>query len=126
MKIPEIDLELTTGTLGGRFTTIEGIITQVKEEIGSKCLGDSATEERKTSFKSFIDKIDKILNLEICPFTIILDDPLANSHLQNLFAPEPDPNLTIEDYERSYDQNEDYGLNDIMTENYEAKENEGQ
>ena len=45
--------------------------------------------------------------------TIILDDPLANSYLQNLYAPDPDPNLTIEEYERTFDQNEDLGLNDM-------------
>jgi zinc finger protein len=29
MSIPEIDLELQQGTLGGRFTTVEGILQQV-------------------------------------------------------------------------------------------------
>lgn len=53
------------------------------------------------------------------PFTLILDDPLANSYIQNLYAPDDDPNLTIEDYERTHDQNEDLGLNDIKTEGYE-------
>lgn len=53
------------------------------------------------------------------PFTIILDDPLANSYLQNLYAPDPDPNMTIETYERTWDQNEELGLNDIKVEGYE-------
>jgi zinc finger protein len=58
------------------------------------------------------------LKLEINPFTLILDDPLANSYLQNLYAPDPDPNMLIEEYQRTWDQNEAFGLNDIVLENY--------
>lgn len=57
------------------------------------------------------------------PCTLILDDPLANSHVQNLFAPDVDPNLTIEDYERTFEQNEDFGLNDMVVDNYETQGN---
>lgn len=53
------------------------------------------------------------------PFTLILDDPLANSYLQNLYAPDPDPNMTIELYDRTWEQNEELGLNDMKVENYE-------
>jgi zinc finger protein len=56
------------------------------------------------------------------PFTLIIDDPLANSYLQNLYAPDPDPNMTIETYDRSFDQNEELGLNDIKVEGYEDEE----
>ena len=31
MKIPELDLELAGGTLGGMVTTVEGLVTQIKE-----------------------------------------------------------------------------------------------
>lgn len=54
------------------------------------------------------------------PFTLILDDPLANSYLQNLYAPDPDPNMEIVAYDRSWDQNEELGLNDIKVEGYSA------
>jgi len=53
------------------------------------------------------------------PFTIILDDPLANSYIQSLYAPDPDPNMTTETYERTFEQNEELGLNDITVEGYE-------
>lgn len=33
-----------------------------------------------------------------------------------MYAPEPDPELTLEDYERTFDQNEDLGLNDMNVE----------
>jgi zinc finger protein len=41
--IPEIKLDLQSGTLGGRFTTLEGILTQVYDELSGKVfLGDSS------------------------------------------------------------------------------------
>jgi hypothetical protein len=38
--------------------------------------------------------------------------------LQNVYAPEDDPMMTVEEYERSYEQNEELGLNDMKTEEY--------
>lgn len=52
------------------------------------------------------------------PFTLIIDDPVSNSYLQNLYAPDPDPNMTIEEYDRTFDQNEELGLNDMVLEGY--------
>ena len=37
---------------------------------------------------------------------------------QNLYAPDPDPEMTIEKYERTFEQNEELGINDMKTENY--------
>ena len=56
MIIPEIDLELTHGTLGGRFTTLEGILDQVYEELSDKVFasGDSSVEADKTKFENFL------------------------------------------------------------------------
>jgi len=52
-------------------------------------------------------------------FTLVLDDPLANSYIQNPCAPDPDPKMKIEMYERTWQQNEDLGLNDMKVENYQ-------
>lgn len=49
---------------------------------------------------------------------MILDDPLANSYVQNLYAPDPDPNMEIVTYERTWQQNEELGLNDMKVDNY--------
>jgi zinc finger protein len=38
-----------------------------------------------------------------------------------LYAPDPDPGLTEERYERTFDQNEMLGLNDMKTEDYGEK-----
>lgn len=51
--------------------------------------------------------------------TIILDDPAGNSYVQALTDDGSlDDRLTIEHYTRSFEQNEELGLNDIKTENY--------
>lgn len=40
----------------------------------------------------------------------IVDDPSGNSFVENKLAPKADPNLTVEYYERSEDQNKQLGL----------------
>ena len=68
MTIPEIELELTHGTLGGRFTSVEGILDQVYEELSDKVFasGDSSIEGDKMKFEKFLSELkavseDKIL-----------------------------------------------------------------
>ncbi|KAI8821923.1 ZPR1 zinc-finger domain-containing protein [Chytriomyces cf. hyalinus JEL632] len=121
LEIPEIELHLTTGTLGGRFTTVEGLLAQVYDEIKKTASpfasGDSGQEQRKQAFETFLAKLQKAIKVEM-PYTLILDDPLGNSYLQNIYAPDPDPDMTIETYERDYEQNEAFGLNDLVLENY--------
>lgn len=86
LSIPEIDLELTPGTLGGRFTTVEGLLRQVQDELSTSApfvRGDSATDDSKSNYEKFLNQLEKVLNLEISPISIILDDPLANSVSKN-------------------------------------------
>ncbi|KAJ3914578.1 ZPR1 zinc-finger domain-containing protein [Lentinula edodes] len=125
LSIPEIDLVLTHGTLGGRFTTLEGILEQVYEELSDKIFsGDSASNtpeamQERVRFEKFLGDLKEIKSAAR-PFTLILDDPLANSYIQNLYAPDPDPAMTVESYERTWDQNEELGLNDMKVEGYES------
>ncbi|KAH9935888.1 zf-ZPR1-domain-containing protein [Epithele typhae] len=118
LSIPDIELVLQAGTLGGRFTTLEGILDQVYEELSEKVFASGDAVDDGHAFENFLKKLKAVKNAEH-PFTLILDDPLANSHLQNLYAPDPDPNMTIEMYDRTWDQNEELGLNDMKVENYE-------
>ncbi|CAE6418074.1 unnamed protein product [Rhizoctonia solani] len=120
LEIPEIDLVLQPGTLGGRFTTLEGLLTQVYEELGEKVFvhGDAgSTKDDKSAFETFLANLKEVTQAKR-PFTVILDDPLANSYLQNLYAPDPDPAMTIESYQRAWEQNEELGLNDMVVEGY--------
>jgi len=120
LSIPEISLELHSGTLGGRFTTIEGILDQVYDELNEKVLMTGDSVEPDSAFTKFLAQLKQVKTVEV-PFTLILDDPLANSFVQNLYAPDPDPNMTVEVYDRTFDQNEELGLNDIKVEGYSAE-----
>jgi zinc finger protein len=52
-------------------------------------------------------------------FTVILEDPLASSYIQSFTAPEPDPQIKVEDYDRTAEEEEELGLADMKTEGYE-------
>lgn len=121
--IPELDFELGMAALGGKFTTLEGLLKDIKDMVVGKnpfVSGDSGMEDRMQKLNEFGKKIDKIIAGEM-DVHIVLDDPAGNSYLQNVYAPEPDPEMTTEKYTRSYEQNEDLGLNDMKTEGYQEK-----
>ncbi|KAG7322341.1 hypothetical protein KOW79_013687 [Hemibagrus wyckioides] len=118
--IPELEFELGMAALGGKFTTLEGLLKDIKELIVMKnpfVCGDSAVSDTSEKLELFGKKIDKIMSGEIDAH-IILDDPAGNSYLQNIYAPDPDPEMKIEKYVRTFEQNEDLGLNDMKTEGY--------
>ena len=76
--------------LGGRFTTLEGLLDNVLEQVNNNpvigALGeDSASAEQKHKIEQF--KID-LMELKGCkkPYTIILDDPAGNSYIQVIFC----------------------------------------
>ena len=52
------------------------------------------------------------------PFTFVLDDPLANCFIYNPYAPNDDPKILIETYERTPEQNDDLGILHMRTEDY--------
>lgn len=121
--IPELEFELGMGALGGKFTTVEGLLSDIKDLIVGKnpfVHGDSCSTDRVQKLKEFGEKLDKIIAGELNAH-IILDDPVGNSYLQNVYAPEADPEMTVEKYTRSFEQNEELGLNDMRTEGYQEK-----
>lgn len=121
LYIPELECEVGPSALGGRFTTVEGILTAMKNQIEGNDImfQDSSDEAFKNRFKGFIEKFDQIIDLEATA-TLVLDDPAGNSYVQSLSDTEElDDKLKVFRYERTYEQNEELGLNDIKTENYE-------
>ncbi|XP_010863494.1 zinc finger protein ZPR1 [Esox lucius] len=119
--IPELEFELGMAAVGGKFTTLEGLLKDIKDLIVSKnpfTCGDSSTSDRTEKLKLFGQKIDQIMAGEM-DVHIVLDDPAGNSYLQNVYAPDPDPEMTTEKYTRTFEQNEDLGLNDMKTEDYQ-------
>ncbi|KAG0665261.1 nucleolar zinc-finger protein [Monosporozyma unispora] len=112
LTVPELHLDIQEGTLGGRFTTLEGLLKQVYDELESRVFtqtSDSMDEATKANWLKFFDNLKEALAGK-CKFTVIMEDPLAGSYIQNVYAPDADPNMKIEDYERTAQQNEDLGL----------------
>jgi len=119
LSIPEIDLVVEPGSLGGRFTTVEGILQQVRDELKNNAFltGDSASHRDKNQWQNFLDDLNGCIDLKR-EFTFVLDDPVSNSYVLSLTAPEPDPQIIIVDYERTAEQNSDLGLDLMNTDHY--------
>lgn len=104
---------------------MEGLLQQVYEELSTKVFhtgggGDSSSTDPsdKNSFTTFLGRLKEVMAASR-PFTLILDDPVANSYLQNIYAPDDDPNMEIITYERTHEQNEELGINDMVLTGYE-------
>jgi zinc finger protein len=136
--IPEVDLEVGGCSLGGVYSTVEGILSKIVEHLETTNpfgMGDSATKrtgvrprqegDLSIRFNDFLNKMNGMIRGQNLPFQLILSDPLSNSFV----GPRPgnlvvsvveraigDENLFLEEYERSHADNEMLGLNDIMTE----------
>ena len=110
--IPELDLELQPGTLGSVYTTVEGLLDKIIEHLNSTNpfgRGDSATNVK---FMTFLDALGAMKDGKV-KFTFVLDDPLSNCFIYNPNAPEDDPQIEVEVYERTWEQNEELGINDM-------------
>lgn len=111
IKVPELELEVICAT-AGKYTTVEGICQDTIERLEKSypyMFGDSAEENVKKRLDEIYARLRSPIGL-----TIVLNDPTGNSYIEN--ADE------IKNYERSYEQNEELGLNDMNTENYENED----
>lgn len=132
LSCPELGLSVEPGTLGGRFTTVEGLLTQFRKDLRAQAFdlqdgdaeeelakaGDSMPAETKRSWDDFFKGLTEAIEGKRT-FKVVIEDPLASSYVQSLTAPEKDPKIEIEDYERTEDEEEHLGLRDIKTEGYE-------
>ncbi|VFQ59908.1 unnamed protein product [Cuscuta campestris] len=118
VSIPELDLELASGTLGGVVTTVEGLVTKISESlerVHGFTFGDSLDDDRKSKWLDFRERLSKLLCLER-HWTLVIDDALANSFVAPVTDDmKDDEQLKFEEYERSWEQNEELGLNDMDT-----------
>jgi len=131
MACPELSLSVEPGTLGGRFTTIEGLLTQVRDDLKSNIFdvaggGDSMRQEERTKWDGFFGRLDSAIRGEVV-FTIVLEDPLAGSYVQSLSEVdgELDAGIKMEDYERTEEEEEELGLRDMKVEGYEENGQNG-
>ncbi|KAI5252750.1 zf-ZPR1-domain-containing protein [Aureobasidium subglaciale] len=128
---PELQLRVEPGTQGGRFTTVEGLLTNFRKDLRAQAFGlengddeeeiraaaDSMQSETKRTWAEFFETLGEAIEGKR-PFTVVIEDPLASSYVQSYTAPAPDPQITVEEYERTQEEEEDLGLKDINTEDY--------
>ncbi|KAG6010875.1 hypothetical protein E4U21_002543 [Claviceps maximensis] len=128
LECPELQLQVNPGTLGGRFTTVEGLLTQVRNDLHSQIFeesggaaegGDSLSSPERTRWETFFEGLDAAIKGDK-PFTVVLTDPFASSFVQPLVDPPgADPKIQRENYERTEEEEEELGLKDMKTEGYE-------
>ncbi|KAI5202950.1 hypothetical protein AUEXF2481DRAFT_69899 [Aureobasidium subglaciale EXF-2481] len=128
---PELQLRVEPGTQGGRFTTVEGLLTNFRKDLRAQAFGlengddeeeiraaaDSMQSETKRTWAEFFETLGEAIEGKR-PFTVVIEDPLASSYVQSYTAPAPDPQIIVEEYERTQEEEEDLGLKDINTEDY--------
>ena len=117
MRFPELDLELGPGTLGSRFTTVEGMLDDILDSFLANpfIVGDSAESDQRARLERMTTALASYKTGTV-PFTLTMDDPMSNSHIQNPLYPQPDPQLDIVTYKLSWEQKEEFGINNMRTE----------
>ena len=124
----ELEVTVEPGTLGGRFTTVEGLLTEVRDQLRGHIFdvddttqsgGDSMAASDKDKWARFFGRLDDAIEGKL-KFTITLQDPMANSYVQDLCSPAADPQLTIEEYTRTDEEEDDLGLKDMKVDGYEG------
>lgn len=125
LAIPELEVEVGPHALGGRFTTVEGLLEAMKTQLldQSGMFFDSQDLEQKKRMDAFFAKMDDVLASKT-QVTIVLDDPTGNSYVQSMTDDiKDDDGVRMFHYVRSHEQNEELGLNDMKTENYHQLDN---
>ena len=115
--IKELDFDMEAGSLGSLYTTTEGLLAKLIEELELNNpfgKGDSKTDDK---FIKFIDQLKSYKEGKE-PFTLVLDDPADNCFIYNPNAPNDDPKIQMISYERTPEQNDDLGILHMKTEDY--------
>ena len=77
-------------------------------------LGDSADEKDKEKYEKLFSEMEGLLECKK-EWSLLLRDPLANSFVMPLHDTiEDDHNLTVEEYERTAQENQQYGINALQ------------
>ncbi|CAK9304040.1 unnamed protein product [Gordionus sp. m RMFG-2023] len=141
ISIPEISLELSPTTLGSKYTTIEGLLTDIREQLNDNnpfAYGDSSKNDISQKYENFIKELDLMIQAKKFNYSFVLNDPTGNSHMtstdfnsenKKAILPESndikagsadnikddyiDENIKYFYYDRTWQQNEELGLNDM-------------
>jgi len=61
LYIPELDLRVDYGSMAGKFTTVEGVLAAIREDISRNpfVIGDSTDQSAKERFHDFTKRLKK-------------------------------------------------------------------
>lgn len=90
LEIPEIELVLEPGTLGSMYSTVEGLLMKIHDQLEQDNPFKTGDSSESQKFKVLLQKIAELREGKK-KFTLIMDDGLANQFMYNPFAPEADP-----------------------------------
>lgn len=88
LEIPELEIEMGSGALSGRFTTVEGLLIAARDQLKQQFaffMGDSATEVEQNKLEQKLKEMDEIMSLKK-KCRLILDDPAGNSYIMVCFV----------------------------------------
>jgi peptidyl-prolyl cis-trans isomerase C len=137
-----IELELAAGTLGGLFTTVEGLLSQARDHLTKSnplafTMGDAASSP-SSLYQAFVKRLDACIG-GTEQFTFVLRDPTGNSYVQALDESDEgwgvtdqakrgvqrgmqaptesgvDPRLTRAYFTRTLEEEDELGLADMRT-----------
>ncbi|KAL7433727.1 hypothetical protein ACHAXM_003700 [Skeletonema potamos] len=130
LAIPEIDLELNESGLGV-YTTVEGLLMKMHDELKQASSFASIDRESSTNhdkFDNFLSELKNMAEGKRLPFTLVVTDPFSNSFIgpipesgQSILLQQTDQSIsddkriTIEEFNRSHELNDMFGLNDMRT-----------
>ena len=148
VELVEIDVLVQQGSLGGLYTTVEGLLTIIRDKlfdsdpfsheqrdsltVGGLNIGEVAVEkgpsERETRMTAIVAELEAYARGEK-PFTLKIQDPMANTWIYSPYADgigadkgqAEDPSLTVTHYTRTEEEDIDLGLADMY-----APENMGE
>lgn len=131
IEIPEVELFVEQGSLGGMYTTVEGLLTALRDKVvdanpfATEEATDSAVASRKAAFSAFKAKMDDVVAGTV-PFTLRLRDPMANTWIYSPYEfadpPTEDPFINVVQYTRTPEEELHLGLLDMKVEGYGEEE----
>jgi len=122
ITIKKVGFESGVGSIGSMFTTVEGLLEKITDNIKNTPFSKGDSCEDQKIYDDFITEMEKLKDHDqFEPFAIEIDDIGGNSIIFSINHedPENDKNLVIEEYDRDWEQNDELGINDMKTEDYE-------
>jgi len=89
------------GTLGGVFTTVEGLIEKIYDHFEESNPFVDSDSEFAGRIAALLQDLNDMRQGKR-PFTMILVDPISHSFISNPFQPQEDPRCTIEFRPRTF------------------------